>query len=80
MPDLSKGSVDGTAAADEAHIPRCLEAGGAPLATSQQRKGDCEGAKHCHQAAVLAHGGDKEAEGEERPPGHDEGLTNLKAG
>lgn len=40
VPDLSEGSVDGTATADEAHIASSLEAGCAPLTTGQQ--GECE--------------------------------------
>lgn len=75
MPDLSHRSVNGAAVSDEPNVPSRLQAPGAPLPARQQRKGDGEGAKHRHQAAVLAQGGHKEAEGEEGPPGHDEGLA-----
>lgn len=79
MPDLRERRVDGTATTEDTHIAGSLQAPGAPLSPSQQGKGDGQGAEHSHEAAVLAQCGHKEAQGEEGPPGHDQGLAYSEA-
>lgn len=67
LPNLCKCCVDGAAATHKANIACCCEAGLAPLASRQQEESEGQGAKHKHEAAVLAQGGDEEQAGEHTP-------------
>lgn len=78
LPDLCKGGVDGAAATHKANVACCLQAGLAPLAARQQEECHGQGAKHKHEAAVLAQRGHKEGGGEQAPQHHDERLADLE--